>query len=539
MADANENTPLLAKTGATDSFRCDVFGLFAFLHRLKQAFGHELLILLFLVQHVLKGFANDFTVQANPYLFRFYEVPAPKMQILTNVSSLPWALKPAIGLFSDIVPIAGLNKAPYFLLTSAFGAAAYFIVGTSSVESLPLSALVLSIFVCQMQTSTCDLLSEATYAKKVQENPAYGPDLITYVWFGMSVATLLAAMFCGLVISLYGPRMNYLLMVGPAFIVIVPIVFGYLGEKRLTTEEIQEVRESFKKQAEVCFLCFLMFVGTMLLACVGLSDFGPRIVAAVSICVACSVVFCATLVLSPVLGKFVAFSVFQSSVALDVSGAAFYFYTDTPEQYPEGPHFSPFFYNTIMGVAGAVCSLVGIYFYNRYLKTWRYRSLIILCNVAFSVLCMLDVIMFRRLNLRLGIPDHHFVLGSSVLQSVVMQWLWMPQVIILSYLCPHKMEATMYALLAGCANLGSSISSNCGALMLESLGCGPNGAPNESGEFQNLWIASAISTILPGCSIVLTFWLVPDAQQDENLVDANSSDAKTGDATTGSWWRGS
>ena len=35
------------------------------------------------------------------------------------------------------------------------------------------------------------------------------------------------------------------------------------------------------------------------------------------------------------------------------------------------------------------------------------------------------------------------------------------------------MEATLYALLAGCHNLGNSISDYFGAFVLESLGCTP------------------------------------------------------------------
>ncbi len=46
----------------------------------------------------------------------------------------------------------------------------------------------------------------------------------------------------------------------------------------------------------------------------------------------------------------------------------------------------------------------------------------------------------------------------------------MPGVVILSQLCPPGMEATMYALLAGCHNLGNSISANLGAYMLQLLG---------------------------------------------------------------------
>merc|ERR1719326_1758242 len=118
-------------------------------------------------------------------------------------------------------------------------------------------------------------------------------------------------------------------------------------------------------------------------------------------------------------------------------------------------------------------------------------------NIVLSLLSVTDVMMFTRLNVRLGLPDHAFVLGASVLTTVVGQWMWMPGVVILSQLCPKGMEATMYALLAGCHNLGNTIASNCGALVLEWVGCQPSGADNESAQFTNLWLASLLATVLP------------------------------------------
>lgn len=287
------------------------------------------------------------------------------------------------------------------------------------------------------------------------------------------------------------------------------------------------------KQQEACWLCLIMLIGTVILTVTGLVYEDPFTNAVVSIAVAIVVITTFSIMLSPIIAKFNAFSILQSSLSLSISGATFYFYTDTPEQYPEGPHFSPFFFNTVMGIGGAVCTLFGIWCYQRYMQNWRYGYLMVVTNVAFSVLCMIDLVMFTRVNLRYGISDHVFVLGSSVLETVIRQWMWMPQVVILSNLCPKGMEATMYALLAGCANLGSSIASNIGALLLETLECTPSGDVDESDQFENLWMASAISTLLPLVTILMIPWLVPNARQTDRLMD----EASAGDATAGSLWR--
>merc|ERR1719442_309088 len=153
-------------------------------------------------------------------------------------------------------------------------------------------------------------------------------------------------------------------------------------------------------------------------------------------------------------------------------------------------------------------------------------------NLVLSAFAVLDIMMFARINVRLGIPDHALVMGLSIFETIIAQWQWMPQVVILSQLCPKGMEATMYALLAGCHNLGNTIASNCGAFVLQYLGCDPSGAQSEADKFKNLWIASALSTVLPMVTLVALPYLIPDAKQTDKLLDEDDRGA-----TTGSLWR--
>merc|ERR1740121_1892818 len=140
---------------------------------------------------------------------------------------------------------------------------------------------------------------------------------------------------------------------------------------------------------------------------------------------------------------FNAWSLIQSSLTLSTSSGAFYFMTDDAEQYPEGPHFSDEFYTSVMGSVAAVLSLIGIIIYEKYMSKWKYRNLLVITNVAVALLNLLDIMLYTRANVAIGIPDHVFVLSSSAVGNVIYQWQWLPQVIILSYLCPKDMEATM------------------------------------------------------------------------------------------------
>jgi len=500
--EAKETDGLLAekdceKHGFIDD-SCDYsLGLYGFMNTLSENFGPKLLWLLFAAQFLLKGFARDFTGKAEPYLYKLYNTPASQMQVYQGVTQLPWAIKPIIGLISDICPINGYNKAPYMFATSIVGVGCYLCVGVTSSTTLSVSILVMCLFMMQLQASTGDLLSEAKYAEKIRETPSHGPALLTYVWFGMQVGTFLAVILSGMIIASSGPHLIYLLAIIPAGAVLIPVAMNYMEETPLTSREATEAWNRFMNQGETIVLSIIMLFATVTLLIVGLTVADSYMVGFVAIGVALVVLLGFSVLLSPTIAKFNAFSLIQTSFGVSVSGASFYFYTDTPEQYPEGPHFTPFFYNSVIGAVTAVFSLFGIYCYNRYMTHWNYRYILLCTNLAYGLICLPDMVLFSRLNLQIGIPDHVFLIGSTVAQNTIFQWQWMPQVVILANLCPKGMEATMYALLAGCHNLGNTIAANCGAILLQSLGVQPSGQTGESAQFENLWKASMISSLLP------------------------------------------
>jgi len=437
-----------------------------------------------------------------------------------------------IGLVSDCFPIRGYNKGPYILATSSVGVIALAMLGAAPQAFLSVERVVACLFLVSLQFSTCDLLTEAKYAEKMQAKPEHGPDLLTFVWFGLQAGGLVATIFIGPTMTHFGPKAAFLIALIPAVMIIVPTMRNYLEETPKTSEEVQAAREQLFQQKEACILCMLMFAGTVCLTILGVSLESVRLNALVAVLVAVVMLLSFSLVLRPIIAKVNAFFLLQTALSFSIGGASFYFFTDGPTQYPEGPHFSMEFFTSVLGVIGSLCSLAGILSYQRFMKDWSYRRLLLGTNVMASLLSLLDVIILSRLNVRLGVPDTAFVLGSSVLQSVVSQWMWMPGVVILSQLCPKGMEATMYALLAGCHNLGSTIAQNCGAYVLELLGCNPRGQPNESHQFDRLWVGSALSTVLPMLTLVLIPWLIPDARQTDKLLDENDRDC-----TSGSLWR--
>lgn len=495
---------------------------------LRSQYGTSLLLLLFASQHILKGVVQQFQAAAVMWLFRDYRISGPRMQVYLSISNSSWALKPIIGMISDLVPIRGLHKAPYVIITSIIGVFCTGWIGFTTKETASVFCIVLCLFGMSLQASTCDLLTEAKYSEHLAAKPAFGPDLLTYVWGGVSIGNMIAISLVGTLIQTMGPRSVFLACLFPAAAIMCPTLMNYFEEKPVTHAEQERVRQHFRKQKEVLFLGALMCACTVVLTIVGAlsqSHLTQFLVALGVLFVLLPSFHC---VLRPEIAKINTFFVLQSALSIGINGATFYFYTDKADQFPEGPHFSAWFFTTTLGLVASTMSFVGLASYNRYMKDWTYRSLLLLCTTVVTLLSLLDVLMYTRLNVWLGIPDVVFVLGSSVSTIVIRQWQWMPGMVIMSQLCPTGMEATMFALLAGCGNIGNSIADYMGAYVLEVLHVHPRGAIGEGAQFQNLWKASCIATMLPAITIILIPFLIPQARQTDRLLLSNPESATVG-----------
>jgi MFS family permease len=505
------------------------------IRELQAHFGWQLMAILFVSQHISKGFVRDFTGAGGSYIFKEYAVGAGHMGVYGGVMALPWALKPVIGLLSDYCPIMGYSKAPYIIASSLLGTAALCAMGTFR-HTLSIQHVVMLGFCLSLYVSTVDLLTEATYAKALRAKPAQGPALISYVWGGMCVAGVLATLTSGWILSHGSPWALYTLGAVPASFIIIPTCLGWLNEPKLSAEHVQRQREHINSQKEAIVLSFIMLSATLSLSYSGmvLDTMANGIVSLVTVVV---VLTSFSVLLNPIIAKVNAFGLIQMSLALSLGGASFYFVMDDDASYPEGPHFTRQFYSMVLPLLGSVFTITGIWMYNRMAGDFTYQRMYIVGNLLYCFCSLFDIVFYLRLNKRWGINDHFFVIGSSAFQTVLGTWLWMPSTVIMSQLCPKGMEATMFALLAGCHNLGGTISSNFGACLLELLAINPTGGKHESSQFKDLWIASLIACMLPAFSILLVPWFIPDKRQTESVLPKEDMPANEGSLLR-QWWLG-
>eukprot|EP00168_Porphyra_purpurea_P015110 TRINITY_DN4528_c0_g1_i1.p2 TRINITY_DN4528_c0_g1~~TRINITY_DN4528_c0_g1_i1.p2 ORF type:complete len:165 (-),score=73.77 TRINITY_DN4528_c0_g1_i1:259-708(-) len=94
---------------------------------------------------------------------------------------------------------------------------------------------------------------------------------------------------------------------------------------------------------------------------------------------------------------------------------------------------------------------------------------------------------------------------------------FMPEIVLISKLCPPGMESTVYAMLAGFANFGSAVASSIGALAIDQFDIQtPADGPCD---FSNMtWLIIVSHVILPLLTVPLTFLLIPNARMTDDLL---------------------
>ncbi|EEQ97121.1 conserved hypothetical protein [Perkinsus marinus ATCC 50983] len=232
----------------------------------------------------------------------------------------------------------------------------------------------------------------------------------------------------------------------------------------------------------------------------------------------------------PVIGKLMLFNAISQITIIAVGGPAIYFYTNDATMYPAGPHFSDVFYGSVLGTVGQLCSVLALLAFGKFMKSWKYRTVYFSMTAMLVIMQLGDPIIFSRLNVRIGIPDQVFAIGSTALVAAVSMIQFMPGFLILSHLCPKNMEATMFALLASLSNYAQNVTRPIAGFISQSLGVVPRGLPgvDESEQFDNLWI---VSLILIGLSATSLFflWLIPNARMNERIMaDGDDTSATSG-----------
>lgn len=384
-----------------------------------------------------------------------------EVSALFGIIVLPWIIKPLFGFFSDGFPIFGYRRRPYLILSGILGAISWVAMATIVHSSW---AATTAIALSSLSVAVSDVIVDSLVVERARvESQAEAGSLQSICWGASAFGSLITAYFSGFLLEHFTTRNVFLITA--TFPLIVSGVAWLITESPVENDMEDDKNSNFedvKKQIKLL----------------------RQAVSQKVIWLPAAFLF-----------------IWQATPS---SESAFFFFT-TNEL-----HFQPEFLGRVRLVT-SIAALVGIWIFQRFLKSVPFRVIFGWSTVLSSMLGLTTLLLVTHANRALGIDDHWFSLGDSLILTVMGQIAYMPVLVLAARICPPGIEATLFALLMSVTNLAALVSHETGAVLMHYLGVTEK-------NFDNLWLLVTItnfSTLLP---LPFINWLPPAEQETPKLI---------------------
>ncbi|MGD1699759.1 folate/biopterin family MFS transporter [Dapis sp. BLCC M229] len=380
-----------------------------------------------------------------------------EVSALLGIVAIPWMIKPVFGFISDGVPIFGYRRGPYIIFSGILGAFSW--VALAKWVHTPLEATV-AIAMSYLSVAISDVIVDSLVVQRVQkESVSSTGSLQSLCWSAAALGGLITAYFSGYLLEHFNNQTVFLITA--TFPLIVSAIPFLIEEEKVTMginldrlkQQIKQVKKAVTKKSILLPTAFIL--------------------------------------------------IWQ---ATPNSESAFFFFSTNELG------FQPEFLGRVQLVI-SIAALFGVWLFQRFFKSVPFRKIFGWSTVISAVLGMTTLLLVTHTNRALGIDDHWFSLGDSLVLTVMGKIALMPLLVLAARLCPLGVEATVFALLMSINNLAQLISHEGGALLMHWL------KVTET-NFDNLWllvIITNLSTLLP---LPLLNWLPSfnaQIEQEENI----------------------
>ena len=366
-----------------------------------------------------------------------------EVSALFGIIVLPWIIKPLFGFFSDGFPIFGYRRRPYLILSGILGTLAWVAMATVVHSSW---AATTAILLSSLSVAVSDVIVDSLVVERARaESQAEAGSLQSICWGASAFGGLITAYFGGFLLEHFTTRTVFwitatfpLIVCGVAWLIAEsPVENNPEDDKNSNIEDVKGQIKLLRQaitQKVIWLPAAFLFIW----------------------------------------------------LATPSSESAFFYFT-TNEL-----HFQPEFLGRVRLVT-SVAALVGIWIFQRFLKSVPFRVIFGWSTVISAVLGLSSLLLVTHANRALGIDDHWFSLGDSLILTVMGQIAYMPVLVLAARICPPGVEATLFALLMSVTNLAGLVSHELGAGLMHYL------RVTET-NFDNLWLLVTItnlSTLLP------------------------------------------
>jgi folate/biopterin transporter len=354
-----------------------------------------------------------------------------------GVAALPWMVKPLFGFISDGLPIFGYRRRPYLILSGLLGTAAWMMLATIVHTAW---AATLAIALASLSVAFSDVIVDSLVVERARrESVQDAGSLQSICWGSSALGGLITAYLSGFLLEQFSNQTVF--AITATFPLIVSLAAWWIHESQIDHSTDWSVVGQQVKQLKGAITQKSIWLPTAFLF------------------------------------------LWQATPTAD---AAFFFFTTNELG------FQPEFLGRVRLVT-SVASLLGIWMFQRFFKAVPFRVFFGWTTVISALLGMTMLLLVTHTNRAIGIDDHWFSLGDSLVLTVMGQIAYMPVLVLAARLCPSGVEATLFALLMSVTNLAGLLSYGLGALLMQVLGI-------TEANFSQLWLLVVItnlSTLLP------------------------------------------
>ncbi|MGP1382515.1 MAG: folate/biopterin family MFS transporter [Thainema sp.] len=414
----------------------------------RVLFGNELstelvaILMVYFVQGIL-GLAR---LAVSFFLKDDIAMSPAAVSALMGIASLPWTTKPLFGFISDGFPLFRYRRRPYLILSGILGAGSWIALATV-VHTV--WAATLAILATSLSVAISDVIVDSLVVERARsESQSQIGSLQSLCWGTSAFGGLVTAYLSGFLLEQFS--VSVVFGITATFPLIVAAVAWLIDESPVVEApkfsviwgQVKQLKQAVSKKSIWMPTAFLFL--------------------------------------------------WQATPTAD---AAFFFFTTNELG------FQPEFLGRVRLVT-SVAAIAGIWIFQRFLKSVPFRTIFGWTTVLSALLGMTTLLLVTHANRAIGIDDHWFSLGDSLILTVMGEIAFMPVLVLAARLCPPGVEATLFALLMSVTNLAGLLSYEFGAGLMHLFGI------TES-QFDNLWllvVLTNISTLLP---LPLLGWL-PD-----------------------------
>ncbi|KAI5058226.1 hypothetical protein GOP47_0026396 [Adiantum capillus-veneris] len=471
---------------------------FKWLTNLGRIYGASFMLLIGF-GYWIQGFRCFPWLAVNFYLKDVLAVDPTTLQFLQNTVFLPLVAKPVYGIISDAIYIRGAHRIPYLVIGGCLQAICWGIIALLPKGGSSVITVAALLALTNLGSSMADVANDALVAECAKKKKSTG-ELQSFAWFWTAAGGVLGNLVAAFAVG----RVEFKLMFSVFGILVlfhacksvsvnerslglrIPHSVNGAGdrrdelfsdmvvntEKRVSTKlhphsinesndsqeaHVFEKSENWYKQSSVS-----LERSDFGMLHIGMPDaLSEKEVRGLSIGMKKQLSDLIILVKQPDILYPLAWFVASYAMIPTLSGTMFFYQTQHLKVDPSIVGMAK-----VMGQVGLMGASAS---YSRYLKNVPLRKLLAIVQILTCMCILFDILLVKRVNVWMGIPDYMMVMGLSAYVEGIHQFKVLPLMVLLGQLCPTGSEGALLAALMSMQCLSSIISGYMGVALASML----------------------------------------------------------------------